>query len=405
MEKIFEKNSNLFQKKNNGNIQFRNQIPEKKNLKKMEQNNIFMNFFFFFCVKVETLLDNSERETLEDMRGSPITIGILEEKFEGKKAIVSTNNGFEFYVDVCSFVDISKLRNGDSVMLHGKTFSIVGGIKNQTNHLIDMMKVEIAPRENFSSIGGLLRQIREIKEVVELPINNPDIFLNIGIVPPKGVILYGEPGTGKTLIAKAVAHETKATFFRIGGSELVQKFLGDGPKLVREIFLNASFYTPSIIFIDEIDAIGTTRFDSFSGGEREIQRTMLELLNQLDGFDPKEDIKVIMATNRIDSLDPALIRPGRIDRKIEFPFPDEKTLEEIYKIHTKRMKIDKNFKLKNLLSEKKDLSGADVKAICTESALIALRNHRIKIKEEDLLKAKNSIVRKKREKFLEIVYG
>ena len=195
------------------------------------------------------------------------------------------------------------------------------------------MKVETAPSQTFEDIGGLHEQIQEIKEAVELPLNNPELFLDMGIVPPKGVILFGEPGTGKTLLAKAVANSTKASFIRVTGSELVQKYLGEGPKLVREIFKIASLISPSIVFMDEIDAIGTARFDSTSGGEKEIQRTMLELLNQLDGFDHRENLKIIMATNRIDTLDPALIRPGRIDRKIEFPLPDEKTLKKIFFVH------------------------------------------------------------------------
>mmetsp|Transcript_20825 Transcript_20825/g.50284 ORF Transcript_20825/g.50284 Transcript_20825/m.50284 type:complete len:344 (-) Transcript_20825:684-1715(-) len=342
---------------------------------------------------------------LNHIRGSPITAGILEEKLEGNKAIISTNNGFEFYVEICSFVDTKDLKAGDAVLLHGKSFSVIGFVKEQVNPLVNLMKIDLAPSESFSTIGGLKKQIQEIKEVIELPLNRPEIFLEIGIVPPKGVILYGEPGTGKTLLAKAVANRTKATFFRIAGSELVQKFLGDGPKLVREIFFSASLFIPSIVFIDEIDAIGTTRFDTFSGGEKEIQRTMLEMLNQLDGFDPRDNIKVIMATNRIDSLDPALIRPGRIDRKIEFPFPDHKTMIQIFKIHTKKMRIDQNLKIENFLFRKENFSGADIKAICTESALIALRNYRLIVEENDLKKAKDSILKRKKEKFLGILYN
>lgn len=195
----------------------------------------------------------------------------------------------------------------------------------------------------------------------------------MGIKPPKGVILYGEPGTGKTLLAKAVANETSATFLRVVGSELIQKYLGDGPKLVRELFKVAEEYAPSIIFIDEIDAIGTKRYDSNSGGEKEIQRTMLELLNQLDGFDSQAEVKVIMATNKIDTLDPALIRPGRIDRKIEFPVPDLKTKHKIFQIHTSKMSLASDVTLEELISTKDDLSGADIKAMCTEAGLIALR--------------------------------
>eukprot|EP00483_Globobulimina_turgida_P010561 UN10582 len=179
------------------------------------------------------------------------------------------------------------------------------------------MKVDKAPPETYADIGGLETQIQEIKESVELPMTHPEIYQDIGIKPPKGVILYGPPGTGKTLLAKAVANQTSATFLRLVGSELIQKYLGDGPKLVRELFRVADENAPSIVFIDEIDAIGTKRYDSTSGGEKEIQRTMLELLNQLDGFDERGEVKVIMATNKIESLDPALLRPGRLDRKIE----------------------------------------------------------------------------------------
>jgi len=217
----------------------------------------------------------------------------------------------------------------------------------------------------------------------------------MGIKPPKGVILYGQPGTGKTLLAKAVANQTSATFLRVVGSELIQKYLGDGPKLVRELFRVAEEYAPAIVFIDEIDAIGTKRYESNSGGEREIQRTMLELLNQLDGFDSRGDVKVVMATNRIDSLDPALIRPGRIDRKIEFPLPDEKTRRMIFKIHTGRMTLADDVNLEELIMAKDDLSGADIKAICTESGLMALRERRMKVTNEDFRKSKETVLYRK----------
>jgi 26S proteasome regulatory subunit T2 len=350
-------------------------------------------------------IHHSNKEKLDQIFGIPITTGTLEELFDDDKAIISTNNGPEFYVDICSFVNKNMLTIGDSVLLHGKSLSIIGIVKENFNPLIKLMKVDLVPTEDFGFVGGLSKQIKEIKEVIELPLNHPEIFFKIGIIPPKGVILYGEPGTGKTLLAKAVANRTKANFFRIAGSELVQKYLGEGPKLVREIFNSASTFIPSIIFIDEIDAIGTIRFNSSSGGEREIQRTMLELLNQLDGFDARENIKVIMATNRIDTLDPALIRPGRIDRKIEFPYPDQKTLIEIFKIHTKRMKFNKKFKYQNFLLDNENFSGADVKAICTEAALIALRNHRLTIEINDLKKAKNSVLNQKKEKFFNLIFG
>merc|ERR1712130_851125 len=240
-------------------------------------------------------------------------------------------------------------------------------------------------------------QIQEIKEAVEFPLTHPELYEDIGIKPPKGVILYGEPGTGKTLLAKAVAHHTSATFLRIVGSELIQKYLGDGPKLVRELFRVAEDLAPTIVFIDEIDAVGTKRYDTSSGGEREIQRTMLELLNQLDGFDSRGDVKVIMATNRIESLDPALIRPGRIDRKIEFPLPDEKTKRRIFGIHTNRMTLSEDVSLEEYINSKEELSGADIKAICTEAGLLALRERRMKVTQEDFKKSKENVLYRKQE--------
>ncbi|KAK2086622.1 26S proteasome regulatory subunit 4 [Saguinus oedipus] len=243
------------------------------------------------------------------------------------------------------------------------------------------MKVEKAPQETYADIGGLDNQIQEIKESVELPLTHPEYYEEMGIKPPKGVILYGPPGTGKTLLAKAVANQTSATFLRVVGSELIQKYIGDGPKL----------------FIDEIDAIGTKRYDSNSGGEREIQRTMLELLNQLDGFDSRGDVKVIMATNQIETLDPALIRPSRIDRKIEFPLPDEKTKKRIFQIHTSRLMLADDVTLDDLIMAKDDLSGADIKAICTEAGLMALRERRMKVTNEDFKKSKENVLYKKQE--------
>merc|ERR1711959_751439 len=243
-------------------------------------------------------------------------------------------------------------------MGHHKTMSIVGILSDEVDPLVAVMKVDKAPLESYADIGGLETQIQEIKESVELPLTRPELYEEIGIRPPKGVILYGVPGTGKTLLAKAVANQTSATFLRIVGSELIQKYLGEGPKLVREVFRVAEDHAPSIVFIDEIDAIGTKRYDSTSGGEREIQRTMLELLNQLDGFDERGDVKVIMATNRIDSLDPALLRPGRIDRKIEFPLPDIKTKRHIFNIHTGRMSLGEDVDLETFVMAKDELSGA-----------------------------------------------
>ena len=253
-----------------------------------------------------------ERSRVDDMRGSPMGVGNLEELIDDDHAIVSSATGPEYYVSIMSFVDKDLLEPGASVLLHHKSVSVVGVLTDDADPLVSVMKLDKAPTESYADIGGLEQQIQEVREAVELPLLHPELYEEMGIKPPKGVILYGAPGTGKTLLAKAVANQTSATFLRIVGSELIQKYLGDGPRLVRQLFQVAAEHAPSIVFIDEIDAVGTKRYESTSGGEREIQRTMLELLNQLDGFDDRGDVKVIMATNKIDTLDPALIRPGRI---------------------------------------------------------------------------------------------
>lgn len=341
--------------------------------------------------------DETEMKQVDEIRGSPLTVGSLEEIIDDNHAIVSSSVGPEYYVVIMSIVDKDQLEPGCSVLLHNKTLSVVGVLSDDTDPMVNVMKLEKAPQETYADIGGLGKQIQEMKEAVELPLTHPEYYEEMGIKPPKGVILYGAPGTGKTLLAKAVANQTSATFLRVVGSELIQKYLGDGPKLVRELFRVAEEHSPSIVFIDEIDAVGTKRYDSNSGGEREIQRTMLELLNQLDGFDDRGEVKVIMATNRIESLDPALIRPGRIDRKIEFPLPDEKTKRRIFSIHTKRMTLSEDLDLEEYVAAKDDLSGADIKAICTEAGLLALRERRMKVTNEDFSKSKESVLYRKKE--------
>ncbi|KAL4522675.1 hypothetical protein Ndes2526B_g00981 [Nannochloris sp. 'desiccata'] len=298
----------------------------------------------------------------------------------------------------------SQLEPGCSVLLHNRGSQIVGILADDADPAVNVMKVEHAPTETYADVGGLESQIQEIKEAVELPLTHPELYEDIGIKPPKGVILYGEPGTGKTLLAKAVANSTSATFLRVVGSELIQKYLGDGPKLVRELFRMAGEMAPSIVFIDEIDAVGTKRYDSQSSGEKEIQRTMLELLNQLDGFDALTDVKVILATNRIDSLDPALIRPGRIDRKIEFTLPDQKTKRRIFNIHTSRMSLSDDVNIEEFVMSKDDLSGADIKAMCTEAGLLALRERRMCITQTDFKKAKEKVLYRKKDNVPEGLY-
>ncbi|GMI56075.1 hypothetical protein ScalyP_jg763 [Parmales sp. scaly parma] len=348
--------------------------------------------------------DSEEREKMEELRGSPMSVGTLEEMIDDSHAIVSSSSGPEYYVTVLSSVNSELLEPGCSVLLHNKNQSVVGILGDDTDPMVSVMRVDSAPLETYADIGGLEQQIQEIKEAVELPLAHPELYEDIGIKPPKGVILYGVPGTGKTLLAKAVANHTSATFLRMVGSELVQKYLGDGPKLVRELFRVADDLSPTIVFIDEIDAVGSKRYDSSSGGTKEIQRTMLELLNQLDGFDERGDVKVIMATNNIESLDPALIRPGRIDRKIEFPLPDIKTKRHIFNIHTGKMTLAEDVDLEKFVMSKDELSGADIKAVCSEAGMLALRERRMKVTMSDFEKAKDKALYRKKGNIPEGLY-
>ncbi|CAO1614535.1 unnamed protein product [Jaminaea pallidilutea] len=336
--------------------------------------------------------DAEERTKVDDLRGSPMTVGTLEEIIDDEHAIVSSATGPEHYVSIMSFVDKDMLEPGCSVLLHNHSNAVVGVLADDADPMVSVMKVDKAPTESYEDVGGLEAQIQEIKESVELPLTHPELYEEMGIKPPKGVILYGPPGTGKTLLAKAVANQTSATFLRMVGSELIQKYLGDGPKLVRELFRVADENAPTIIFLDEIDAIGSKRYEASSSGEREIQRTLLELLNQMDGFDARNDVKVIMATNKIENLDPALIRPGRIDRKIEFPMPDHKIKMSILRIHTSRMNLASDVDLDALITENDGLSGADIKALATEAGLLALRERRMQVTKKDLESAKERVL-------------
>eukprot|EP00800_Vazella_pourtalesii_P018848 TRINITY_DN6187_c0_g1_i2.p1 TRINITY_DN6187_c0_g1~~TRINITY_DN6187_c0_g1_i2.p1 ORF type:complete len:258 (-),score=55.95 TRINITY_DN6187_c0_g1_i2:86-859(-) len=247
-------------------------------------------------------------------------------------------------------------------------------------------------------VGGLDKQIKEIKEVIELPVKHPELFESLGIEQPKGVLLYGPPGTGKTLLARAVAHHTECTFIRVSGSELVQKYIGEGSRMVRELFIMAREHAPSIIFMDEIDSIGSSRIGGGSGGDSEVQRTMLELVNQLDGFEATKNIKVVMATNRIDILDPALLRPGRIDRKIEFPPPNEDARIDILRIHSRKMNLTRGINLRKIASLMPGASGAEVKGVCTEAGMYALRERRVHVTQEDFEMAVSKVMQKDSEK-------
>jgi len=253
--------------------------------------------------------------------------------------------------------------------------------------LIANAEVIKKPEVSYAEVGGLDQQIIEVKESVEYPMTRPELYKKVGIEPPKGVLLVGLPGTGKTLLAKAVAHETNATFIRLVGSELVQKYIGEGSRIVRELFELAREKAPAIIFIDELDAIGAKRLEIATSGDREVQRTLMQLLAELDGFNPLGEVKIIAATNRMDILDDALLRPGRFDRIIEIPIPNDMARGQIYKIHTARMAKAEDVDLADLAERSEEATGAEIKAICTEAGMFAIRDNRDKVTRKDFLDA------------------
>jgi 26S proteasome regulatory subunit T6 len=301
-------------------------------------------------------------------------------------------------------IDVTKLTPGTRVALRNDSYTLHVILPSNIDPLVSLMKVEKVPDSTFDMIGGLDQQVKEIKEVVELPIKHPELFDSLGIAQPKGVILYGPPGTGKTLLARAVAHHTDCCFIRVSGSELVQKYIGEGARMVRELFVMAREHAPSILFMDEVDSIGSARDSGGGGGggDSEVQRTMLELLNQLDGFEATNQIKVIMATNRLDILDQALLRPGRIDRKIEFPNPSEESRVDILKIHSRKMNLVRGIDLKKIASKMGGASGAESKAVCTEAGMFALRERRVHVTQEDFEMAVSKVMKKDSEKNISI---
>ena len=295
-----------------------------------------------------------------------------------KKVLVKVNPEGKYVVNLDKHIKIEDLTPNMRVALKSDTYILHRILPTKVDPLVSLMKVEKVPDSTYDMIGGLDQQVNEVKEVIELPIKHPEIFESLGIAQPKGVLLYGPPGTGKTLLARAIAHHTDCTFIRVSGSELVQKYIGEGARMVRELFVMARQHAPCIIFIDEVDSIGGSRIEG-QRGDSEVQRTMLELLNQLDGFETSNQIKIIMATNRIDILDPALLRPGRIDRKIEFPNPTLESRVEILKIHSRKMNLMRGIDLKKIAEKMTGASGAESKAVCTEAGMFALRERRIHV--------------------------
>jgi len=330
---------------------------------------------------------NNLKVELERLRSPPLFMGYIVEMLDNKTAVVRSTTGPNLVVSISRQVDINNLKPDTRVALNQRTFAIVNALPASYDPMVQKMELIEKPAERYVDIGGLDAQIQEIIETVELPLLKPELFEKIGIDPPKGVLLHGPPGTGKTLLAKAVANETQAAFIRLIGSELVQKFIGDGARLVREIFEFARENAPSILFIDELDAIGSRRIDLATSGDREVQRTLMQLLSELDGFNARGDVKIIAATNRIDILDSAMLRPGRFDRIIETPLPNAESRTIIFKIHTKRMNLKGDIDIEYLVQMTEGGSGADVKNICTEAGMFAIRAERDHVVNQDFVDA------------------
>jgi 26S proteasome regulatory subunit T5 len=327
---------------------------------------------------VEILEMNPEDEAEED--GANID---LDSQRKGKCVVLKTSTRQTIFLPVVGLVDPDKLKPVDLVGVNKDSYLILDTLPSEYDSRVKAMEVDEKPTEDYNDIGGLEKQIQELVEAIVLPMTHKDRFQKLGIRPPKGVLLYGPPGTGKTLMARACAAQTNATFLKLAGPQLVQMFIGDGAKLVRDAFQLAKEKAPCIIFIDEIDAIGTKRFDSEVSGDREVQRTMLELLNQLDGFSSDERIKVIAATNRADILDPALMRSGRLDRKIEFPHPSEEARARILQIHSRKMNVNPDVNFEELARSTDDFNGAQLKAVCVEAGMLALRRDATEVTHED----------------------
>ncbi|CAG9534190.1 unnamed protein product [Cercopithifilaria johnstoni] len=354
-------------------------------------------------VKLETR--NLEKELLhaqeevKRIQSVPLVIGQFLEAVDQDHAIVGSTTGSNYFVRVLSILDRELLKPGCSVALHKYSNALVDVLPPEADSTIQMLRADEKPDVSYTDIGGLDMQKQEVREAVELPLTHGELYQQIGIDPPRGVLMYGPPGCGKTMLAKAVAAHTTASFIRVVGSEFVQKYLGEGPRMVRDVFRLAKENSPSIIFIDEIDAIATKRFDAQTGADREVQRILLELLNQMDGFDQSTNVKVIMATNRQDTLDPALLRPGRLDRKIEFPMPDRRQKRLIFSTITAKMNLSDEVDMEDFVARPDKVSGADINAICQEAGMHAVRENRYVVLTKDFDKAYKSVIKKDQNDF------
>ena len=363
-------------------------LEERNNLLKEQANKIENEKRF-----TESQMLNYEREIrqlkseLERIKTPPLVVGTVVDVLDGGKIIIRSSTGPQFVVGSTQFINNADLVPGTAVSLNYQSLAVVGILPSSRDPFVHGMEVIESPNISYSDIGGLEEAIRELRETVELPLTKPEIFERIGIEPPKGILLFGAPGTGKSLLAKAVASQTKATFIRIVGSELVQKYIGEGARLVRDLFKMAKEKSPSIIFIDELDSIGAKRIDSATSGDREVQRTLMQLLSEMDGFNPRGNVRIIAATNRPDILDLALLRPGRFDRFISIPMPNKDARKMILKIHSRKMKLSDEVDFDELSSLTDGANGSDLKAITMEAGMFAVREERFSVGMDDFRNA------------------
>ncbi len=347
--------------------------------------------------QLETDVSRMKRENahlkgeLARLRAPPQVIGTVRDILDDGRVSIKSSSGPDFVVHISEGIDKEKLEIGDRVALHRQTLAVLETLPSAKDPLVMGAEVESKPIETYKDVGGLAEELDELRSTIELPMLHPKRFTKIGIEPPKGVLLVGPPGTGKTLMAKAVANATDATFIRLIGSELVQKYIGEGARLVRELFQLAQEKAPSIIFIDELDAVGAKRMDVGTTGDREVQRTLMQLLGELDGFTPRGDVSIMAASNRPDILDEALLRPGRFDRIIKIPLPEEDARMKIIKIHTSKMSIAKGVNYKNIIAETEGLSGADLRALCVEAGMNAIKSRRTQITNKNFTEALEKI--------------